>query len=248
MNHEVKEYKKRLSLNLNGGAIGRSPQLPGALQSRKSLNSNQNDFRYAFPKFGDLPGSNFMNNGSLTKVGSPKLVDQRASSQGLPAVMRAKSSGSVGANSPTNVNGASKVASFDHGNIQPSTNGFGIYEDLNGLFSPSILETASRSSSDYMSYNTEARTAPPADKPGNVHRGSSASNVTSPTSSSISNHGLDSSCGTTPEPSSESPGSRKASEATLNTINEEMQSHKNVEGKCSSSENAICGCRILTNS
>lgn len=229
LNIELKEYKKRVLLN--GTPTGRSPPLATALQARKSWNHNQNDFQFAFPKFGDLPGSNFMNNGSLTKVGSPNRVDQRSQPQGSLAVIKANSSGSLGGNSPSNVHDSSKVVSSDYGAIQASANGVGMYEDLNGLFSPSILETASRSSSDYMSYSTEVRTAPYTDKQGNVNRGSSISNVTSPTNSLMSNNGLDSSCGTTPEPSLDSPDSRKASETTLNTINEETQGQKNLDGK-----------------
>lgn len=230
LNTELKDYKKRLSLN--GSGLGRSPPSAAALQSRKSWNTNQNDFQFAFPKFGDLPGSNFIQNGSLARVGSANLVDQRTIPHGLPGVMRANSSGSLSATSPTNVSGSSKVESPNYNLFQSPSNTFSSYEDLNQLFSPSILETASRSnSSDYMGFKTNVGATPFIENNGNLHRASTTSDVTSPSNSSMSNNGLDSSCGTTPEPSGDSPDNRKGSEITLNTIREETLGQRNAEGE-----------------
>lgn len=230
LNNELKEYKKRLSLN--GSGLGRSPPSAAALQSRKSWNTNQNDFQFAFPKFGDLPGSNFIHNGSLARVGSTNRVDQPAPSNRLPSVMRANSSGSLSGKSPTNVTGSSKVGSPNHNLFPSPSNTFNSYEDLNGLFSPSILETASRSnSSDYMGSNHNVGAAQFTEKNGITHRASTTSTVASPSNSSMSNIGLDSSCGTTPEASADSPDNRKGSEITLNTISEETLGQRNTEGK-----------------
>ena len=230
LNTELKEYKKRLSLN--GSGLGRSPPSAAALQSQKFWNTNQNDFQFAFPKFGDLPGSNFIQNGSLARVGSANPVDRRSVSHGLPSVMRANSSGSLSATSPTNVSGSSKIESPNYNLFQSPSNTFSSYEDLNQLFSPSILETASRSnSSDYLGFNTNVGAAPFIENNGNLHRASTTSDVTSPSNSSMSNNGLDSSCGTTPEPSADSPDNRKGSETTLNTIREETLGQRNAEGE-----------------
>lgn len=230
LNNELKEYKKRLSLN--GSGLGRSPPSAAAsLQSRKSWNTNQNDFQFAFPKFGDLPGSNFIQNGSLARVGSANHVDQRPLPNGLPAALRANSSGSLPETSPTNVSGSSKVDSPNHNLFRSPSNPFSSYEDL---FSPSILETASRSnSSDYMGFNNNAGPTPFTEKSGTTPRVSTTSTVTSPSNSSMSNNGLDSSCGTTPEPSAESPDNRKGSEITLNTISEETLGQRNTEAPSS---------------
>lgn len=229
LNNELKEYKKRLSMN--GSGMGRSPPTAAALQSRNSWNTNQNDFQFAFPKFGDLPGSNFIQNGSLARAGSANRLDHRTLPNGLPGVPRAHSSGSLSGSSPTNVTGSSKVDSPSYALFQSPTNVFSSHEDLTGLFSPSILETASRSnSSDYMGLNTNVGAAPFTDKNGTTHRASTTSNVTSPSNSSMSNNGLDSSCGTTPEPSADSPDTRKGSEITLNTIKEETLGQRNTEG------------------
>lgn len=242
LNAELKEYKKRLSLS--GTGTSRSPPA-AAYQSRPFWNTNQNDFQFAFPKFGDLPGSNFMNNGSLAKVdSSPNHVENTSTSNGIPGVIRANSSGSASLISPTNPKGSSKTGTSNHGGVfQPSSNSqLSNYSDLNGLFSPSVFQAASRSnSSDYVNYGNGTQ-VPSTEKFNNLIRGSSISDVTSPSASSTSNHGLDSSCGTTPEPSADSPDGRKASESTLNTINEEMLGQGGVEGKTLASD---CPMKIL---
>lgn len=245
LNAELKEYKKRLSLS--GTGASRSPAA-AAYQSRPSWSTNQNDFQFAFPKFGDLPGSNFMNNGSLAKVdSSPNHVENTSTSKGMPGVIRANTS----LISPTNANGSSNIGSSNYGGFQPSSNSqLSDYSVLNGPFSPSIFEAASRSnSSDYVNYGNGTQ-VPNTDKINTLIRGSSISDVTSPSASSASNHGLDSSCGTTPEPSADSPDGRKASESTLNTINEEMLGQGGVEGKTAASEclMAILPAILLSNS
>lgn len=220
LNSELKAYKKRLSLSGTGAL--RSPAAPAAYQSRPLWNTNQNDFQFEFPKFGDLPGSNFMNNGSLAKVdSSPNHEDNTSTSNGMPGVIRANSSGSASLISPTNPDG-----------FQPSSNKLlSNYSDLNGLFNPPILEAASHSNSSGHVNHGHGTQVPNSEKQNTLIRGSSISDVTSPSASSASNHGLDSSCGTTPEPSADSPDGRKASEPTLNTINEEPLGHGGFEGK-----------------
>lgn len=233
LTNEVKEYKKRLSMNGTGAV--QSPPSAAALLSRRPWNPNQNDFQFAFPKFGDLPGSNFMSNGSLARVSSSNRSEQRPSSQLLPGALRTNSSSSFEGASPTNVNGPTKIGSTDYGPFPSPTNLFSAYQDPNGLFGPSILEAARRSNSSDMNFDNN-RAASNVENQGNHNRGSSISITTSPSASSMSNHGLDSSCGTTPEPSADSPDIRKASETTLNTIDEEILGQKNLEGK-----NIVCG-------
>ncbi|KAL8925307.1 MAG: hypothetical protein Q9208_003597 [Pyrenodesmia sp. 3 TL-2023] len=232
---EVKEYRKRLSLN----STGYSP--PRALAPQ--LNQNvSNDFQFAFPKFGDLPGSTFMNNGSLAKIGNPNKGPSRTTSGGIPGVVRAGSFSSSNAKSPTNSvnspmekNRKSSIGSTLMGGMQASPISFqgnGV-EDLSSLFSPSILATASRSnSSDYMfpvddkptSLGTKQSSTEPSSASNagsNKHRASSTSMTASPSVSSVSHAGMDSSCVTTPEPSANSPEHHKPTEGTLNTISEE---------------------------
>ncbi|KAI4280634.1 MAG: hypothetical protein L6R38_004287 [Xanthoria sp. 2 TBL-2021] len=241
LNTEVKEYRKRLSLT----NPGYSPPTALAPQLR---NNNDNDFHFAFPKFGDLPGSTFMSNGSLTKVGAPAKPPSRTPSGNNPIAPGIGSSDAGngrstvnGVISPTSQNRPSSTGSTSMAGIQASPTGFhgSGAEDLNGLFSPSTLQSASRSnSSDYMfpvtnksaaaSTKQTSRDSPAAS---NKQRASSASIAASPSISSVSHTGMDSSTGTTPEPSSDSQEYRKPTEGTLNTINEEAGPKFPVEDK-----------------
>ncbi|KAI4109855.1 MAG: hypothetical protein LQ339_001639 [Xanthoria mediterranea] len=241
LNTEVKEYRKRLSLT----NTGYSP--PTALGPQLNSNAN-NDFHFAFPKFGDLPGSTFMNNGSLTKVGASAKPPSRTPSGNTPIAPGIGSADSGNARSPvhsvtspTSQNRSSSTGSTSMAGIQTSPTGFhgSGAEDLNGLFSPSILQSASRSnSSDYMFPATTKLAAPSTkqisrDSPAasNKQRASSSSIAASPSISSVSHTGMDSSTGTTPEPTFDSQEYRKPTEGTLNTINEESAPKHSVEDK-----------------
>lgn len=229
LNTELKEYRKRLSMNGTGG--GRTPPSAGAYSSQsRNFYNNPTEFQFAFPKFGDLPS--FMSSGSISKSDSTSSTGQRASPQSVPGVVRASSYGSVGANSPTSLNGPYNLGSNnDYGIYQSPTNSVSGIDGLNGLFSPSILETARRSNStDYMGFDTTTAVSFP-EKQGSTNSQSSISITTSPSASSVSNNGLDSSCGTTPEPAADSPDNRKGSEGTLNTINEESVDPNKLDGK-----------------
>ena len=225
---ELKEYRKRLSLNSTGA--GHSPP-PTA--SRSQYKPDASDFQFAFPKFGDLPGASFLNNGSLAKTSASPQVQSPDSISGPP---RKESSTSTKALSPTSSSGSYGAPLGEARPYKPPTNGANDFnnanlDDLTGLFSPSILETASRSNSnDYISYKGSPSTASsvkqaslsnngvgPAVK---TQRASSASMTNSP-ASSMSQIGQNSSYNTTPEPSADSPDNRKFSEGGLNTINEE---------------------------
>ena len=238
---ELQEYRKRLSLNGNG--LGRSPPSSAGLTSglaRKSYNSSSNEnFQFEFPIFGTTAGLDTFKNGDRPKASSPAQTyspmqrgadsgsyDQRAAVNGGLATNRSL-------HSLTQQNGAPPVPMADSGAVaQGHANGAtatGV-EGLSGLFSPSILESASRSNStDYLSYGKGNMRASPmkqnsTDSSGhtpNMNGGSSTSITTSPSASSMSHNGLHSSCDTSPEPSCQTPDTRKASDSGLNTINEE---------------------------
>ena len=251
---ELKEYRKRLSLNASGA--GHSPP-QSATQSRASYSSGSNggDFSFAFPKFGDLPGS-FLSNGSMAKTTSPTqngtktttANGQRSTSSSnvnVPAMPAQESSNSNKAVSPTGLSGTKSTSPRSTQTFQPSTNGFSNNDlgDLSNLFSPSILENASRSNStDYISFS--GSNGQSASGPGrgnsmnsnigqgqmpNFRPGSNASMTNSP--ASTMSHALESSCGTTPEASAESPKNRQGSESLLNTISEDSTTQINQGGK-----------------
>lgn len=229
MSVELKEYRKRISLNSTGASY--SPP-PSAAQSRSY--GNGNDFQFNFPKFGDLPSS-FLNNNSITKTTSPPQMDQRpasASSTTSPELVRKSSSGVSSMKSPSSFNGVYTTPLGTSRPSQISNNGLNnnSYADFDGLFDPSVLETAR---ADYSSYaTTQIASTPSTAKQGSVSSGnghariptlqdnSSASIIGSPTSS-MSHGALDSSCGTTPESSADSPDNRKTGEGAYDTVNEE---------------------------
>lgn len=182
-----------------------------------------------------------------------------SSNPNLPSMTRRESSTSINTKSPTNTSktfDAPTANTLVNGNTDNKRTRLSStdFEDFTGLFSPSILETASRSdSADYLSFKDGKNTSPnigsstqgtstngQAQKPQIPQRTSSASITASPLSS-MSQNGLDSSCGTTPESSAESPSNGKPSEATLNTINEETNTQTKPEGEF------ILSCNSYTN-
>lgn len=159
-----------------------------------------------------------MSNGSLAKVGAPSRPAQQSASSGIPGIMRNPSSAIMNVEPPVNLNGSFTVASPEPLVYPSPTNTADEFGELRGLFSPSILETASRSnSSDYMEVQSSRKTSYPenATGPSDVPPHTSLNSNASPSISSVSNNGLDSSCGTTPEPSADSPDNRKDSEGEL---------------------------------
>lgn len=219
LNTELKEYRKRLSLNGTGGGV--SPPSAASFSQSRGVYNNSFDIQFAFPKFGDLPGSNFMSNGSLAKVGTTRREAQQPVSSVIPGVLKTQASSSAKSERPATV-----IGSFQVGSPEPllysSPTGTGKnVEDLNGFFRPSILESANRSnSSDYTTLQSPRKNTFP-ENPGSrndVPIGSTITLNASPSISSISNIGLDSSCGTSPEPSADSPDNRKGSEGELSTL------------------------------
>lgn len=243
--------------------IGPSPPIANPiLYTSYQTTSTTNDFVFAFPKFGDLPGS-FMNNGSFAKASPPasqNLGTSRTSPSAVPSLTRASSSQqSPTSKSPISPNGMANTMSTIQDQYQSPTTSFGgsNLEELNGLFSPSILENARRSNSaDYMfptnptPPSTASKKAPSTDSYRAVantpafNQAITNGSTSSPSASSMSHAGLDSSCGTTPESTAESPEHRKISEASLNTINEEaIHGNSQAHGK-NESCNARPGCKL----
>ena len=220
LQNELKEYRKRLSLNGNG--INRSP--PSQPMSSRSNWDINNNFQFEFPKFGGL-SSGRINSSKPVSTAGPK-------------------DNAVVTESPKTLTSPSRSASQNNlNNFQ-----FNGIEELSGLFSPSILESASRSNSaDYMSYgsnntaNNQHSKADSIDGTGsfnsgaNTNGGTSVCTTASPSASSVSQNGFNSSCGTSPEPSVNSPGTRKASEGAIVTANSDDGTRRKSEG-----EKAFC--------
>ena len=73
---ELREYRKRLSLN-GGAGVNRSPPLApsGDRKGSNMMNSN-NNFQFEFPKFGALPGSQIFGNQGLSNGSSPNTASR----------------------------------------------------------------------------------------------------------------------------------------------------------------------------
>ena len=241
LNVELKEYRKRLSLNST--ATGHSSP-PTATPKSGYQNGNNTDFQFAFPKFGDLPAS-FLNNGSLARTSSSPQAPTPAATSTTPTTARKESSNSMGSTASTN--GSINAPSADGRSWQAANGGFNAissdFNDLTGLFSPSVLESVSRTNSlDYMNHNGSSSSSTSvkqnsissnngANQAHKIPRASSASMTNSP--ASTMSRGLDSSTGTTPEPSADSPEHQKSPDGGLNTISEESTMQNTFGGKIS---------------
>ncbi|CAO2655581.1 Nn.00g043840.m01.CDS01 [Neocucurbitaria sp. VM-36] len=184
---ELREYRKRLSLNSTG--LNRTPPLASGFSSM--LNNNTSTFSFDFPRFGGLPGSQFLDNNASTKN---KTTSKSSSVSG-----RQNSTG--GAGSPVNQANGSITASPSTMGNSPTTNGVQRSGSLNGFFGRNNTATnnASRASTDSVS-TAQSR----------VFQFNSGSSTHSDSpSSSTSPNAQDSSCGTSPEPSHTSPGQQR---------------------------------------
>lgn len=209
MSAELQEYKKRFSAT-NG--LGRSTSLnksaPAYLSGKGLGNGGANNpsdinFSFEFPRFGRLPGPP---QPSLTTLSSP-------SDYNSPIL------GQQNNLSPRNQSLQSPGGSItDNGLTQTPTQIGGDMSSLSGLFSPSLLDSVSKSPQyDFFGGNTNSN--------GSRSSSDSVSNnntsYSSPSASSNGHQGASSSCGTSPEPTTQSAQYNKTGENTLTTIGEE---------------------------
>lgn len=228
---ELREYRKRLSMQ--AGGLGRSPPFGQGLTSYFASNANgssNSNFQFEFPKFGSLPGGVF-NNGAA-KANSPPSANGIAngvSSNMAPGVLnrhdsqgrsmsprsQTRANGSVSsANSPPQLNGSGSVNGHNGGIQIESLNN----ERLAGLFGTSALNGTNSlkdtpNSTDMFNksgaspqQSTSTSDHSSIDKSRIFQFNSNATSTGSPSTSSVSQYGgANSSCGTSPEPSHNSP-------------------------------------------
>ncbi|CAI6313124.1 unnamed protein product [Periconia digitata] len=198
---ELREYRKRLSLNSAGAGAGanRSSSLMGGFSSLLTNGgANASNFQFEFPRFGGLPGSHILDNGPLSQK---KSSVPTASTPSTATQTRQNSTGrSLSPKSATNSAGASP-ASTTNGNVQRSGSTGGFYNFNNG----STTTDASPAQSRVFHFNSN----------------SSTHSVDSPASSNSA--GPTSSCDTSPEPSHASP-------KNPDTIADGYVCHGNSEG------------------
>ena len=223
MSTELAEYRKRFSLNGTRSTSLGSSNVPSYLAG-KGLGglSNPNDvnFSFEFPTFGRLPGppqrttSDRSSPSDLSSPGFGRSTVSNSRSQSLQANSIA---GNPLTQSPTNM----------EGNDMSS---------LSGLFSPSLLASVSKSPDfDFFANTANGTNGSRSSTDSNGHNTS----YSSPSASSNGQHGTSSSCGTSPEPTMQSPHVSKPIESTLTTIGEE----KTNEGELTFCDklNMACG-------
>ncbi|MCJ1477826.1 DNA-binding transcription factor yap1 [Lambiella insularis] len=207
---EVREYRKQLSMNpVNPASRSPTQGMGYAISSKANWDINSN-FQFDFPMFGGTPKT------GTTNGNSPRRATNGNPSNSSPTVLRKTSS----TTSQTPLSHPARTTSQS----QASSGGRSSVNDLSDLFSPSVLQSVSRSNStEYPRYNTYQ---PSSEERADPIRGSLSSNGASPSASSVSQTGINSSCGTTPETSAESPDQRKASEAAFSSMQDGTVQHK----------------------
>ncbi|KAH7346586.1 BAP1, transcription factor bZIP [Rhexocercosporidium sp. MPI-PUGE-AT-0058] len=222
MSMELREYRKRLSLS---GAAGRNASLNSGLPTYLTgkgfgngglNNPNDVNFQFEFPRFGRLPGPPATTIVNPTRSSTSPSV---ASKQGLSPVEK-------GQISPRNQSLQYPASNGSSAGLTqtPAQLDSGDMSSLSGLFSPSLLESVGKSPPfEYFANNNNSSNGSRSSTDsanGNMSTGHNTS-YSSPSASSNSNHGPSSSCGTSPEPTMQSPVYSKPLDSTLTTIGEE---------------------------
>ncbi|CZR52035.1 related to AP1-like transcription factor [Phialocephala subalpina] len=244
MSMELREYRKRLSLT---GGVGRSPSLNNGLPpylAGKGLgngaanNPSDVNFQFEFPRFGRLPGP------PATSVATTTVNGNRSSSSPSLTNQQTPSPVERGQISPRNQSNVSSTSLTQ----TPAQIDGGDMSSLSGLFSPSLLDSVGKSPPfDFFGNSTNNNNTSNGSRSstdsanGNMSTGHNTS-YSSPSASSNSNHGASSSCGTSPEPTMQSPVYSKPLDSTLTTIGEE-HSGVSAEGELTFCDklNMACG-------
>jgi AP-1-like transcription factor len=219
---ELREYRKRLSLNSSG--LNRSPPAASGFSSLfngGNGSSTASSFQFEFPRFGGLPGSHILDNGPLAK-NKPAST----SSNGPPR--QDSTSRSLSPRSQTN---GSVAGSPDVNGSNPASNAAQRAGSLNNLFNQfdyNLSAAAKTHRSNTESTSGHSRVF--------QFNSGSSTHSDSPSASSTSQVGQNSSCDTSPEPSHNSP-------KNIDTIENGYVCHGNSEGEVTFCEklNMACG-------
>jgi len=223
MSTELSEYRKRFSLiGTRSTSLG-SNNVPSYLTG-KGLNAisnpNEVNFSFEFPTFGRLPGPpqrTTSDRSSPSDLSSPGFGGSSVSNSRSQSLQANNFVAQPLTQSPTNMDGNDLSA-------------------LTGIFSPSLLASVSKSPDfDFFANTAHGTTGSRSSTDSNGHNTS----YSSPSASSNGQRGPSSSCGTSPEPTLQSPHVGKPVESTLTTIGEE----KTNEGELTFCDklNMACG-------
>ncbi|KAL9075793.1 MAG: hypothetical protein Q9157_003894 [Trypethelium eluteriae] len=253
---ELREYRKRLSLNST--ALNRSPPSSNSsnLLQHKKTSSTSNGFEFEFPRFGNIPGSHIFNNGALGKESNKSSTQARSSSasnaSSANGVLSRHDSAGRSLSPKSQANQSPPMSNgFTANNLQLGARMNGL-DDLAGLFSPSILKADNPFeqglSSNVNGNRQQDNSSSSENSIGQSNRvfrfNSTPSNTASPSDSSASQYNANSSCGTSPEPSHNSPGNVKSNDiVTGDATTGSYVCHGNSEGEVAFCEmlNMACG-------
>ncbi|PVH99525.1 PAP1-domain-containing protein [Periconia macrospinosa] len=216
---ELREYRKRLSLNSAGAgaAAGRSSSLMGGFSSLLTNNAtNSSNFQFEFPRFGGLPGSHILDNGPLSKKTTATSSTTTPSSTSATQTRQNSTGRSLSPKSV--VNGGSSAGTSPASGVNPQRTG---------------------STNSFYNFNNTSTTtdaSPGQNRVFHFNSNSSTHSVDSPASASSNSAGPSSSCDTSPEPSHASP-------KNPDTITDGYVCHGNSEGEITFCEklNMACG-------
>ena len=233
--------------------------MPNFLQQKGDSNTS-NGFEFEFPRFGGLPGSHLFDNGVVAKDSNKNSPQARSSStlngSSTNGILSRHDSAnrSLSPKSQTQGNGTASQSppasnGFSTNKLQPKAQTNGV-EDLARLFSPSILKTGNPFDQGFskINENTNKENSVGENSIGQTNRvfrfNSTPSNTASPSDSSASQYNANSSCGTSPEPSHNSPDNVKIDEmVTGDATTGGYVCHGNSEGEVAFCEklNMACG-------
>lgn len=216
---ELKEYKKRVALNGHGKPS--APAVPAYLREASgNVVSNPQDvnFSFEFPKFGRLPGP-------AAPSKSDSHVPQTKSTTS-PGAQPSRSTSFTSTQSPLSHNTLSFGANQSIPTLESCDSFSKIFGQHNSVNAkPQPHKSTSRSSTDSTAANSS-----------NGHNTSQSSPA-----SSNSQGGPSSSCGTSPEPYTQSPPAAKALDNTLTTIGEEAPKLDGTQTTFCEKLSMVCG-------
>ncbi|KAJ6202235.1 transcription factor PAP1-domain-containing protein [Bipolaris maydis] len=223
---ELREYRKRLSMNSSG--LSRTPPLAGGFSSM--LNTSVNNFSFDFPRFGGLPGAQLLDNSSLTKNKNASVsssVSGRHNSTGRDLSPNSNANGST-TDSPAPMSAGAKTQRSG------SLNGFFGFNNNNNNNNNSTPNAGASRSNTTSSTGSQSRIF--------QFNSGSSNHSDSPSNSSTSPTNQNSSCGTSPEPSHASPNQQ------ADTITDGYVCHGNSEVLSAKSPTpAVSGIDYLAN-
>ena len=120
---ELREYRKRLSLNSTG--VNRSPPMAGGFSSLLNGGANASNFQFDFPRFGGLPGAHILDNGPLSKNKNASI-----SSTVRSMSPKTQSNGSSVASPEKTVASPAASGAQRSGSVNSNGNGFASYSSV----------------------------------------------------------------------------------------------------------------------